>query len=90
MAQVSARRALEYAISPPTLRLLGVVLLGWVLLPVGASLIVSGPHGGGLFVVLGLVRWLVGVVLALVGLLALYGGLVALLYKIVVDAVGDA
>lgn len=88
MAQVSARHALEYAIGPPTLRLLGVVLLGWVLLPVGLSLLVSGPFGHfrGVFTLLSLV----GLAITLVGLLALYGGLVAPLYKAVVDAVGDA
>ena len=87
MPDLTAREALEYAISPRMLRLFGVVLLGQLLLSVAFGLIRSGPFHGfrGIVSLLPVLQWLVGVALALVGLLALYGGLVAILYVIIVD-----
>jgi len=89
MSPLSAREALEYAISPAVLRLFGVVGVGVVLFPLGVRLFGSrllfASYGGGGLALYALGS-LLGFVLALVGFLALYGGLVALLYKVLVDA----
>lgn len=77
--------SLGYALHMEMRRLLIVMIVGSIMLPVGlASFIDPGLGIRGLS---GFVRPLVGLGLAIVGAVLFYGGLVAIVFKVVTDAV---
>lgn len=77
MHSVSARDALQYAISQQLARVYAVIITGWILISIGvrAEAAIHSP-----------IEYVVAYPLMLAGVIALYGGTIALLFKIVADA----
>jgi hypothetical protein len=78
---LTARDAGDVVLDPESLKIVAVVVVGWVLMGTGAG--TAFTFGGPLQPLFGLV----GAIVALVGTALYYGGLLTLLVKLVHDAV---
>lgn len=77
MHSVSAREALQYALSQQLARVYAVIIAGWILLSLGLQAQRA---------LWGVLEYLVAYPLLFAGVVALYGGTIALLFKLVADA----